>query len=138
MSAFELLTFNPQKGYPVDTFYVLNRGLNSGKPLTNPCPNCFACICKNAEERCFYYWLFMLIWRGGFGKSILVGSVIPFVRKRELISLANSIINGLESRERLDEVFRKLEAIEEFEKKQKILLLKVQDLKIGLLRGVVK
>jgi hypothetical protein len=45
------------------TFYVLAKGLNSGKPLENPCPNCFAVTCKNAGEMDFYFTLTFGLWK---------------------------------------------------------------------------
>ena len=61
-------------------FYILSKGLNSGKPLTAPCPNSFVCICKNEEQKDFYFWLLFGLWKAKHFHQFLVGSVIPFIR----------------------------------------------------------
>ena len=61
-------------------FYILCKGLNSGKPLTAPCPNSFVCICKSEEEKDFYFWLLFGLWKAKYFHQFLTGSVIPFIR----------------------------------------------------------
>ena len=62
------------------TFYVLAKGLNSGKPLEKPCPNCFTVTCKNGEEMDFYFTLTFGLWKSKSFHYYLAGSVIPFLR----------------------------------------------------------
>ena len=38
-------------------FFILNKGLNSGKPLLKPCPNCFIITTANEQEKEFLFWL---------------------------------------------------------------------------------
>jgi len=61
-------------------FYILCKGLNSGKPLETPCPNSFVCICKNQDEKDFYFWLLFGLWKAKHFHQLLTGSVIPFIR----------------------------------------------------------
>ena len=61
-------------------FYVLSKGLNSGKPLEKPCPNSFVCICKNQDEKEFYFWLLFGLWKAKHFHQLLTESVIPFIR----------------------------------------------------------
>ena len=76
-------------------FYILCKGLNSGKPLTAPCPNSFVCICKNEEEKDFYYWLLFGLWKAKYFHQFLIGSVIPFIRiddlKKEVSTQAEQV-----------------------------------------------
>ncbi len=65
-------------------FYILNKGLNSGKPLENPCPNCFVLTTETEEEKEFYYWLSFGLWQSKAFHLFLIGSVIPFIRIGEL------------------------------------------------------
>ena len=65
-------------------FYVLSKGLNSGKPLEKPCPNSFVCICKNQDEKEFYFWLLFGLWKAKYFHPFLTGSVIPFLRISDL------------------------------------------------------
>ena len=70
------------KGQPFSKnyFYILSKGLNAGKPLTEPCPNCFVFQSENEQEKNFYYWLAFCLWQADKFKLYLVGSVIPFIR----------------------------------------------------------
>ena len=64
-------------------FYVLSKGLNSGKPLEKPCPNCFVITVKNDEEKEFLFWLCWGLWQSKKFHHLHTGSVIPFVRLHE-------------------------------------------------------
>ncbi|CAN5350146.1 hypothetical protein BH09BAC2_BH09BAC2_15630 [soil metagenome] len=76
-------------------FYVLSKGLNSGKPLENPCPNSFVCICKNQDEKEFYFSLLFGLWKAKHFHQLLTGSVIPFIRidefKKEMATQAEHV-----------------------------------------------
>jgi hypothetical protein len=71
-------------------FFILSKGNNAGKPLHNPCPNCFVVITTNLEEREYFYWLIYGLWVGGFFRQVLTGSVIPFLRITELHQVINT------------------------------------------------
>jgi hypothetical protein len=104
MIAFNLTTYTQGKNYPKHAFFILSRGLNSGKPMKQPCPNCFACIASNPEDAEKLYWTLFALWQGRKFHEVLVGSVIPFIRKREL---QNLIQLGLNSSEMHPEKFQK-------------------------------
>ena len=80
MHSPKIHTFNPKN--PVSDFsvFILCKGLNSGKPLEKPCPNCFVIACKNADEMDFYKTLAFGLWKAKHFHQFLVGSVIPFIR----------------------------------------------------------
>lgn len=65
-------------------FFILSKGNNAGKPMHNPCPNCFVLSANNRDEREFYFWLCYGLWVGGFFRQVLCGSVISFLRIPEL------------------------------------------------------
>ena len=44
-------------------FFALNKGLNSGKPLLQPCPNCFKIEAKNEEFKEVLYWVSYALWK---------------------------------------------------------------------------
>ena len=76
-------------------FFILSKGLNAGKPLDAACPNCFVFSCKSEEERDKYFWICYGLWQSNHFRVHLVGSVIPFLRKSELVMLvdqADSIV----------------------------------------------
>jgi hypothetical protein len=67
------------KSYQKNHFFILNKGNNSGKPLTTPCPNCFVLEFDNEEEKERIYWLTFGLWRSNAFHLYLRGSVIPFI-----------------------------------------------------------
>ena len=76
-------------------FFILSKGLNAGKPLDTACPNCFVFSCKSEEEKDKYFWICYGLWQSNHFRVHLVGSVIPFLRKSELVMLvdqADSIV----------------------------------------------
>ena len=76
-------TYSPKNQATEFEFYILCKGLNSGKPLTAPCPNSFVCICKNQKQKDFYFWLLFGLWKAKHFHQLLTGSVIPFIRIAE-------------------------------------------------------
>lgn len=41
MKTFVVKTYKAGTEFEKPHFYILNKGLNSGKPLIEPCPNCY-------------------------------------------------------------------------------------------------
>ncbi len=87
MKSFRIKTHRPERSYNQPHFFILNKGLNSGKPLNQPCPNCFVCLTDNHEDREFLYWLCFGLWRSKSFHYLLKGSVIPFVTIDEIRKL---------------------------------------------------
>jgi hypothetical protein len=61
-------------------FYALNKGMNSGKPLLLPCPNCFKIEAENNDLKETLYWISFALWKSKAFHPFLIGSVIPFIR----------------------------------------------------------
>jgi hypothetical protein len=70
-------------------FFALNKGLNSGKPLLLPCPNCFKIEAENEEFKETLYWVSFALWRAKAFHPFLIGSVIPFIRIGDYKQLIN-------------------------------------------------
>lgn len=84
MQSPKIQTYNAKKEVSQHSFFVLCKGLNSGKPLSAPWPNSFVCICKNEKQKHFYYWLLFGLWKAKHFHQFLTGSVIPFIRISDL------------------------------------------------------
>ena len=80
MHSPKIHTFNPKNPVCDFSVFILCKGLNSGKPLEKPCPNCFVIACKNADEMDFYKTLAFGLWKAKHFHQFHVGSVIPFIR----------------------------------------------------------
>ena len=103
--------------YSQPHFYVLNKGMNSGKPLSMPCPNCFVCLVKNETEKEFYYWLSFGLWRSKSFHPYLRGSVIPFIIIRNYCKAINEGANRANAN--LPEFEKSLAALKFLELKEK-------------------
>jgi hypothetical protein len=77
-------TYNPANNYSGPHFFILSRGMNSGKPLTAPCRNCFIVMCENPDTTDELFWLCYGLWQSKSFHRLIIGSVIPFVRIREI------------------------------------------------------
>lgn len=84
MSNFKLISYRVDGVYEGPHFFILNRGNNSGKPLKKPCPNCFVLLCDSEQEKESLYWVVYALHHGRHFYGSLVGSVIPFIRKKDL------------------------------------------------------
>jgi hypothetical protein len=87
MFQFNLKTHRLDAAYQKPHFFILNKGDNSGKPLSESCPNCFVCLCQSEQEKENLYWILFALWQGRRFHQVLCGSVIPFIRKKELSNL---------------------------------------------------
>ena len=66
--------------------FILNKGLNSGKPQKEPFANSFVIIFSNQEDADSVYWLALSLCKSKFWHQFLVGSVIPFLRIQDFKS----------------------------------------------------
>lgn len=94
MSTFELKTHQVGKTYSNPHFFILNKGLNSGKPLLKSCANCFVVTTTTEEVKHTLFNLSMMLQIGGFYAYHLKGSVIPFISRDDCRNtLKNSFIS---------------------------------------------
>jgi len=87
MQTTKIKTHSPKNTYQNPHFFILSKGMNSGKPLTESCPNCFVLEFTNQDEREKYYWLAFGLWQSKFWHLHLVGSVVVFLRIHEFKNL---------------------------------------------------
>ncbi len=80
MQKFTIKTHKTDRMYLSEHFYILCKGKNSGKPLMQPCANCWVLQFTNKQEFENYYWMAYTLWQCKFWHYFLVGSVIPFLR----------------------------------------------------------
>ena len=134
MSTFEIKTHRIRKTYAQPHFFILNKGLNSGKPLKNPCPNCFVITTPSEDDKNTLFHLSMMLLINGNYHYYLKGSVIPFIAIKDVKNLIqkNSIwLNEIELQKKI-ETIKKVETLEiSFKNKLKV----IHDLKMALLRS---
>src|SRR5438105_1869951 len=84
MNTLKIKTHKMKNVYEGHHVFVLSKGMNAGKPLEKPCPNCFVLFAKNEEEKNLYFWLCFGLWQANFFRPFITGSVIPFIRLEDL------------------------------------------------------
>jgi hypothetical protein len=139
MFNFKLTSYNPNATYTAIRFYILNKGLNSGKPLLEPCPNCFVCICNSEEEKENLYWMFFALWQGKKFHQLLIGSVIPFIKIKDTKNLVHESFLKTKNN---PAVFQKALNLLKFANEKDLhfqnLALSIRKIKIELARGLVQ
>ena len=75
--------------------FILNKGMNSGKPQKEPFTNSFVIHFSNNEDAETVFWLAYSLWKAKFWHQYLIGSVIPFIRIKDLKKELNHKVNSL-------------------------------------------
>ena len=126
MNSFSIKSHRPGVVYSMPHFFILNKGNNSGKPLTVPCTNCFVIQFQSEEVKEQIYWLSYSLWQSKAFYPFLRGSVIPFVVLRDvkscLLDGLNKVDANLAQFEKAVAALRSLEAMEK-QYKQNLLLI---------------
>lgn len=93
---FIIKTHRVGTSYTKPHFFVLNKGLNSGKPQQESFTNSFVIIFQNEEDAENLYYIAYSLWKSKFWHQHLIGSVIPFLRivdfKKQYNSKANAMM----------------------------------------------
>jgi hypothetical protein len=93
MMNFIIKTHKVGAKYKNPHLFVLNKGMNSGKPQKEPFTNSFVIIFQNVDDCENLYFIAFSLWKSNFWHQHLVGSVIPFLRltdfKKEFNPKAN-------------------------------------------------
>lgn len=91
----EIVTYNPKNPQKQPhSFFVLNKGLHSGRPMMRSCPNCFMVTARDTDEMRRLFNYVYIIWRSDKFNPYLVGSVIPFLRIGDFKSVLQSTMNN--------------------------------------------
>ena len=80
MLKFIIKTHKKDTIYTKPHLFLLNKGMNSGKPQKEPFTNSFVVIFQNEEDCESIYFVAYSLWKTKFWHPYLVGSVIPFLR----------------------------------------------------------
>lgn len=80
MTNFIIKTHQRGTVYSKPNLFLLNKGMNSGKPSKEPFTNSFVVICENEVDAENIYFISYSLWKIKFWHQYLVGSVIPFLR----------------------------------------------------------
>ena len=87
MKAIRIITYRPGMNYSTHVLFILSKGLNAGKPLAQPCPNCFAMEFSSADDAFRFRALCLILMQSHIFSQYLKGSVIPFLTIRDFRSI---------------------------------------------------
>lgn len=139
MSTFELKTHQIGRTYSNPHFFILNKGLNSGKPLLKSCANCFVVTTTTEEVKHTLFHLSMMLQIGGFYAYYLKGSVIPFI---SIDDCRNTLKKGLKQNKNSGfELQKQINLVSVISKKEKELqnvIDKMSVLKVAYIRNCFK
>ena len=75
--------------YTKPHLFLLNKGMNSGKPQKTPFTNSFVIIFEKEQDCESIYFVAFSLWKTKFWHQHLVGSVIPFLRLLDFVKEFN-------------------------------------------------
>ena len=81
---FIIKTHKKDAHYNKPCLFLLNKGLNSGKPQKEPFANSFVIIFEKQEDIENFYFVAYSLWKSKFWHQFLIGSVIPFLRIKDI------------------------------------------------------
>ena len=117
MPNFIIKTHRKDTIYLKPHLFILNKGMNSGKPQKEQFTNSFVIIFEKEEDCESLFFVAYSLWQTKFWHQFLIGSVIPFLRlpdfKKEFNPQASLMM--LEHEQHLKNV----EALKLLEKKEK-------------------
>ena len=127
MSNFEIKTHRSGITYNKPHFFILNKGLNSGKPMRNPCPNCFVITAATEDEKQTLFYLCMSLKIGRYFAYYLKGSVIPFITINDCSKvLKNAFSDNVSNAKKLQ---KHISTINQIEKKEELLKQNLESIK---------
>jgi hypothetical protein len=100
MLNFIIKTHQKDTVYKGNQIFILNKGMNSGKPQKEPFTNSFVIMFPDEKDAETVYWLAYSLWQSNFWHPFLIGSVIPFLRiqdfKKDFDSKVNEMMQDYE------------------------------------------
>ena len=134
MTNFIIKTHRKDTLYNKPHLFVLNKGMNSGKPQNTPFTNSFVVIFEKEEDCESLFFVAYSLWQTKFWHPFLIGSVIPFLRlpdfKKEFNPQASLMM--LEHEQHLKNVAA-LKLLEKKEKQYKEDIMLINDIRKAIL-----
>ncbi|MAX79811.1 MAG: hypothetical protein CL843_06525 [Crocinitomicaceae bacterium] len=138
MKTLLLKTHRPTNTYTQPHFFILNKGLNSGKPLKAPCPNCFVCLLENPDSVDQVYWIAYALWKSRQLEIFLRGSVIPFLTIGEYRKHFLRTIKAAEEKEQqLEKLIQTFKLLEIQEQKIHVSLKMIETARMAFFRELL-
>ena len=134
MPNFIIKTHQKDTTYSKPHLFILNKGMNSGKPQKEQFTNSFVVIFEKEEDCESLFFVAYSLWQTKFWHPFLIGSVIPFLRlpdfKKEFNPQASLMM--LEHEQHLKNVAA-LKLLEKKEKQYKEDMMLINDIRRAIL-----
>ena len=134
MKAIRIITHLPGRNYSAHVLFILSKGLNAGKPLAQPCPNCFAVEFSSADDAFRFRALCLILMQSHIFSQYLKGSVIPFLTIRDFRSIVSryfELVNNMP--DGFSHLVEVLATIEEHEQKSRSMLSLLSQYRMALI-----
>ncbi len=139
MSHLLIKTYRHGTIYNKPHFFILNKGMNSGKPLTAPCANCFVVLAETEAQKINLFWLVYGLWKAKAFHYYLKGSVIPFVSIKEISGfIINKWDKVLNAPSDFNKIVNNLRVLDDQEKQYKQALQLINQYRAALVIGYIR
>ena len=116
MQQITIRTYREGLQLTVPHFFILNKGINSGKPSRSPWVNCYVVFADDESVVDYYYWLCYVIWSTKSFHYYLRGSVVEFICLRNMKACINKYYQSFSNKQvefaQLLSLLRKMEKYE--------------------------
>lgn len=91
----KIKTHKSGTAYNQPHFFILNKGLNSGKPFRHYVVNSFVFLADDNQERDYYYFMLLGLWELRFFRPYLKGTAVEYVRLGDVIDVIEETLNSI-------------------------------------------
>ena len=91
----KIKTHKQGRVYNQPHFFILNKGLNSGKPFNHYVCNSFVFLADTDDEKEFHFHLLMGCWELRLFRPYFKGTAIEFVRLNDVIDVMEETVNSI-------------------------------------------
>jgi hypothetical protein len=118
MPNFIIKTHQKDTIFKGNQIFILNKGMNSGKPQKEPFTTSYVIIFSSDKDAEMIYWLAYSLWQMKFWHQHLIVSVIPFIRiqnfKSEFDQKVNQLLYDFEQHQKDIDAIKALELQKEY------------------------
>ena len=134
MEAIRNISYRAGMIFSSNAIFILSKGLNAGKPLAKPCPNCFAVEFHSSDDVERFKSLCQILLQSQVFGQYLKGSVIPFLTIRDfrsIVSLYAELVDNLPAE--FSHLVEVLSTIEQQEQKNRSMLSLLSQCRMALI-----
>ena len=125
----QIKTYNGKTEEPQENeviFYIQSHGLNAGRPLREPKPNCWECRTKRSAD----FEILYIVFESRILENFIRGSVIPFIALNEYKNIITPILkNAIHENRIINEHYLQIRKIESQLQQQEKIRKLMQELK---------